>query len=75
MRVTLVVVLLVGVSAMRPALAEDERGCSVGAGSFSATKASFPAKVSFRQPRAAFCPREVRPFTPSCLSATAMLTQ
>jgi hypothetical protein len=75
MRVMILSLLLIAVSAVRPAVAEDERGCSVRAGSFTATKASFPARVSFRQPRVAFCPRETRPLTPSCFPATAMLTQ
>ena len=75
MRTIMFSLLLVAASAVQPALADDARGCSARADSFTPTKASFPAKVSLRQPRAAFCPRVTRPLTPSCFSATAMLTQ
>ena len=58
------------------ALADDERGCSLARRSLVAVNASFRANVSLRpNERAPVCLRETRPLTPSCFSATAMLTQ
>jgi hypothetical protein len=72
---TVLISLLVAASAAQPALAGDERGCSLREDAVT-LKASFRTGVSLRRKvRAPICLRETRPLTPSCLSATAMLTQ
>lgn len=75
MRTVLISLLLVAASAAQSALADDERGCTLREAPVT-LKASFRAGVSPRRKvRAPICLREARPLTPSCLSATAMLTQ
>lgn len=75
MRVMILSLLLVAAFAAQPALADDTHGCSLREGP-DVVKASFRTGVSVRRnERAPVCLRETRPLTPSCFSATSMLTQ
>lgn len=67
--------LLIAATAAQPGLADGERECALREAAVT-VNASFRATTSLRrQERAPVCLRETRPLTPSCISATALLTQ
>lgn len=74
-RAILMSTLLIAASATQPSLADGLRECGLREAAVTAN-ASFRATISLRRKeRAPICLRETRPLTPSCISATAMLTQ
>ncbi len=73
---TMVISALLFLAASQPVRAEDARACRLQASAAPAVTASLRAGASFRpRQRIPICPRAARPFTPSCLDVTAVLTQ